>query len=252
MPRLTAELVAGSPQFMNPLKERELDLRGNSIPAIENLGAARVRCNPCAHVAARSVFLTHLFRSCPCSYFFKQDQFDCIDFTDNEIRRLENFPRMPRLKTLLLSNNNITRISPEIGSQIPNVETIMLTHNAIVNLSDIDGLSALAKLKKLDLRENNITKQPSYRLYVAARLPSLKWLDFEKIKDSERKEGLKMFKAELIKSDEALKANPIAAAERKALSPAEIASIKAAIAGAKTLAEVEKLEAQLREGIVPE
>ena len=181
-----------------------------------------------------------------------QDQFDCIDFTDNEIRRLENFPRMPRLRTLLLSNNNITRISPEIGSQIPNVETIMLTHNAIVNLSDIDGLSALAKLKKLDLRENNITKQPSYRLYVAARLPSLKWLDFEKIKDSERKEGLKLFKAELIKSDEALKANPIAPAERKALSPAEIASIKAAIAGAKTLVEVEKLEAQLREGIVPE
>jgi hypothetical protein len=48
MPRLTAELVASSPQFMNPLKERELDLRGNSIPAIENLGAARVRlaCRP--------------------------------------------------------------------------------------------------------------------------------------------------------------------------------------------------------------
>ena len=46
MPRLTAELVASSPQFMNPLKERELDLRGNSIPAIENLGAARVRCMP--------------------------------------------------------------------------------------------------------------------------------------------------------------------------------------------------------------
>jgi U2 small nuclear ribonucleoprotein A' len=181
-----------------------------------------------------------------------QDQFDCIDFTDNEIRRLENFPRMPRLRTLLLSNNNITRISPEIGSQIPNIETVMLTHNAIVNLSDIDGLSALSKLKKLDLRENNITKQPNYRLYVAARLPSLKWLDFDKIKDTERKEGLKIFKAELLKSDEALKANPIAPAERKALSPAEIASIKAAIAGAKTLAEVEKLEAQLREGIVPD
>jgi hypothetical protein len=47
MPRLTAELVASSPQFMNPLKERELDLRGNSIPAIENLGAARVRRHAC-------------------------------------------------------------------------------------------------------------------------------------------------------------------------------------------------------------
>jgi len=200
---------------------------------------------PCARVGFSCL------DSC-CSDIFLQDQFDCIDFTDNEIRRLENFPRMPRLRTLLLSNNNIARISPEIGSQIPNIETIMLTHNAIVNLSDIDGLSALSKLKKLDLRENNITKQSNYRLYVAARLPSLKWLDFEKIKDSERKEGLKVFKAELVKSDEALKANPIAAAERKTLTPSEIASIKAAIASAKTLAEVEKLEAQLREGIVPD
>jgi len=258
-------LVASSPQFMNPLKERELDLRGHSIPAIENLGAARVRpFHLCRFRPLRFVVLSSLFYFPACFNRFKmhrmchsltnsipQDQFDCIDFTDNEIRRLENFPRMPRLRTLLLSNNNITRISPEIGSQIPNVETIMLTHNAVVNLSDIDGLSALTKLKKLDLRENNITKQSNYRLYVAARLPSLKWLDFEKIKASERAEGLKLFKAELVKSDEALKANPIAAAERKTLSPAEIASIKAAIAGAKTLAEVERLEAQLREGVVP-
>jgi len=266
MPRLTAELVASSPQFMNPLKERELDLRGNSIPAIENLGAARVRGFHLYLLRPWPAFLVFLSLCRSCFAWFNhpllimvflwynltlQDQFDCIDFTDNEIRRLENFPRMPRLRTLLLSNNNITRISPEIGSQIPNVETVMLTHNAIVNLSDIDGLSALVKLKKLDLRENNITKQSNYRLYVAARLPSLKWLDFEKIKDSERVEGLKLFKAELVKSDEALKANPIAAAERKALSPAEIASIKAAIAGAKTLAEVERLEGQLREGVVP-
>ncbi len=42
---------------LNPLQDRELDLRGYKIPMIENLGVA-------------------------------QDQFDAIDFSDNEIRAL--------------------------------------------------------------------------------------------------------------------------------------------------------------------
>ena len=32
MVRLTAELIAESPQFTNPVKDRELDLRGNLVP----------------------------------------------------------------------------------------------------------------------------------------------------------------------------------------------------------------------------
>ena len=31
MVRLTAELIADSPQFTNPVKDRELDLRGNLV-----------------------------------------------------------------------------------------------------------------------------------------------------------------------------------------------------------------------------
>lgn len=30
--RITAELISKSPQFLNPLRERELDLRGESSP----------------------------------------------------------------------------------------------------------------------------------------------------------------------------------------------------------------------------
>jgi len=43
--RLTAELVAQSSSFINPLKQRELDLRGHQIPTIENLGVTKVRIN---------------------------------------------------------------------------------------------------------------------------------------------------------------------------------------------------------------
>ena len=56
--RITPDLVAQSPQFTNPLMDREIKLRAYKIPAIENLGAT-------------------------------QDQFDTVDLSDNEIRKLE-------------------------------------------------------------------------------------------------------------------------------------------------------------------
>lgn len=49
---------------------------------------------------------------------YKQDQFDSIDLSDNEIVKLENFPHLNRLGTLLLNNNRITRINPNIGGTI--------------------------------------------------------------------------------------------------------------------------------------
>lgn len=36
-----------------------------------------------------------------------QDQFDCIDFSDNDIRKIDGFPLLYRIKTLLFSNNRI-------------------------------------------------------------------------------------------------------------------------------------------------
>lgn len=48
-------------------------------------------------------------------HFDLQDQFDTIDLSDNEIVKLENFPYLNRLGTLILNNNRITRINPNIG-----------------------------------------------------------------------------------------------------------------------------------------
>ena len=42
MVRLTTELVAKAPSYINPVKDRELDLRGNRIPQIENLAVSKV------------------------------------------------------------------------------------------------------------------------------------------------------------------------------------------------------------------
>ena len=38
------------------------------------------------------------------------DQFDTIDFCDNDIRKLDGFPVMKRLKSILLNNNRIVSV----------------------------------------------------------------------------------------------------------------------------------------------
>lgn len=60
-----------------------------------------------------------------------QDQFDAIDFSDNEIKKLDNFPRYKRLSSLLLCNNHISRIAADIGNQLPNLSCLILTNNKV-------------------------------------------------------------------------------------------------------------------------
>ena len=45
------------------------------------------------------------------SSLMAQNQFDSIDLSDNNVIILEGFPKLPRLKTLILNNNRITRVS---------------------------------------------------------------------------------------------------------------------------------------------
>ncbi len=36
-----------------------------------------------------------------------QDQFDVIDFSDNEIRKVDGFPVLTKLRSLLINNNRV-------------------------------------------------------------------------------------------------------------------------------------------------
>ena len=110
-----------------------------------------------------------------------QDLYDVLDFTDNEIKKLENFPRFSRLSTLLLSNNHISRIGPQLGEQLANLETVILSNNRIESLSEVDHLKSCEKLAALSLVGNPVTRRQHYRLYVINALPSVKVLDFMKV-----------------------------------------------------------------------
>lgn len=53
--RLTPELISQSDTVLNALGDRELDLRGHKIPAIENLGVTRVSANTCSRGGSNSL-----------------------------------------------------------------------------------------------------------------------------------------------------------------------------------------------------
>jgi len=236
MPRLTADLILKSNSFINPVLERQLDLRGKMISAIENLGAT-------------------------------QDQYDTIDFSDNEIGKLENFPLLPRLQTILLHNNHISKIAPALGESLTKLETLILTNNRLVNLSDLDPLSDLTNLRTLSLIDNVVAKKPYYRLYIIHKLPGLRLLDFKKIKQKERAESVKMFGPPL-KVVRQKKKGPAKAAPANTFIPGQAApaattpappkvitetpadqlAIKVAIENAKTMEEVQRVERMLKTG----
>ena len=160
--RFTADLAVHAAQRMNPLGEREVILRGYKIAAIENTGTLK-------------------------------DQFDVIDLSDNEITRVGNFAPARRLTTLLLHNNRVATIDDNLGDQLPSLETLMLCHNRLESLTQLAGLNSLKKLQHLSCIGNPIKRLEHYRSFLIATVPSLKTLDFKKIKAAEREKASQLF-----------------------------------------------------------
>lgn len=84
---------------------------------------------------------------------------DSIDFTDNDIQVLGNFPLSPRITTLLLAGNRVASIQPTIVKSIPNLTNLVLTANNVAELADLDVLGKLPRLTHLVLAENPVTKK---------------------------------------------------------------------------------------------
>ncbi|OJJ50839.1 hypothetical protein ASPZODRAFT_11685 [Penicilliopsis zonata CBS 506.65] len=235
--RLTVELIQNSLSYINPLKDRELDLRGHKIPAIENLGVAK-------------------------------DQ-DAIDFTDNDIASLGNFPHFPRLKTLLLARNRVNHIQPTLAASVPNLTALVLTANNLSELADLDPLRNLAGLTHLVLLENPITRKENYRYWVIWRIPTIRFLDYQKVKDAERAAANELFgtaeqpsalaskiigiKSRTFDISSAAPSERATAdkAIRVKLTEKERKRVEKLIREAKSLQEITRLERELNEGRIP-
>ncbi|KAG8183706.1 hypothetical protein JTE90_014681 [Oedothorax gibbosus] len=192
------------------------------------------------------------------------DQFECIDFSDNDIRKLDGFPQLKRMKTIIINNNRICRIGENLEVSLPNLESLILTNNHIQELGDLDPLSTLKNLRTLSLLKNPVASKKHYRLYVIHKLPGLKLLDFRKIRMKEKEEAAKLFKGkkgkkfekEIVKRSKTFIPggnipNTSNVAKASGPSAAEVAAIRDAIKNATTLAEVERLKQILKSGQVP-
>lgn len=243
MVKLTPELINQSMQFINPCRERELDLRGYKIPQIENLGATL-------------------------------DQFDTIDLSDNDLRKLDGFPYLPRLKCLLLNNNRLLRIGENLHEALPNLSSVILTGNNLQEFGDLDPLTQLPQLETLCLLINPVSTRPFYREYMAYKIPQLRLLDFRKIKQKDRKSAQDFFRTkqgkDLLKEvakKSKLSAAAAAAADAKAAAGGgnvnaaaatkianqeDLQRIRDAIKRANSLQEVERLSRILQTGHLPD
>lgn len=187
-----------------------------------------------------------------------QDQFDLIDLSDNELRALENFPGMPRLSSLFASNNYVSHIG-RLGEQLRNLTTLVLSNNRVNSLSEIDNIATLNKLELLSLTDNQVTHLPNYRLYVIFKIPSLKCLDFQKVKRVEREEAVLFFGSAAGKQFLAtalsmaapdatgqVPAPPPVAPPVTVMTEEQKAEVRNAIQNATTREEVDLIEKQLR------
>ncbi|KAK3323652.1 leucine-rich repeat-domain-containing protein [Cercophora scortea] len=235
--RLTADLINNSLSYLNPLKERELDLRGHRIPAIENLGVAGPH--------------------------------DALDLTDNDIQVLGNFPLSPRVRTLLLARNRVAAIQPSVPAAIPNLQNLALASNCLAELSDLDVLGKFTRLTHLVLLDNPVTKREHYRYWVIWRCPSVRFFDYIKVKDAERRTAGELFgtadaPTELASRIMGMKsktfdvsapntggAGPTSKISRLRLTDKEKKKLHELIKKADSLEEIIRLEKALNEGRLP-
>ncbi|KDN51504.1 hypothetical protein RSAG8_00049, partial [Rhizoctonia solani AG-8 WAC10335] len=169
---------------------------------------------------------------------------------------------------------------PSIATSAPRLRSIVLTNNAITELADLKPLGTLKYLEFLSLLGNPVREKKHYREWVIwSCAPSLRVLDFQRIKDKERKsckslfvtaEGLPTALATSI--EESATAQPTgltftpggeevkvddrpgqkAGAAGRLMTAEERARVREAIANASSAEEIKRLERALRDGYVPE
>merc|ERR1711959_487924 len=146
---------------------------------------------------------------------------------------------------------------------LTNLTSVCLTGNKLEKLVDLEPLTRLKTLERLSLLENPVVKVKHYRPYMIHKSSnSLRVLDFNRIKDKERKAAGLLFAHERGKKLLEEIAPPrvvkdmsdksVEGAAKLGPSPEVIERIKRAIAEAETIEEVTRLERALKSGVLPD
>ena len=252
--RLTADVLLRIEGHLNVVRERELNVRGFQVATIENLAVL-------------------------------EDQYDCLDFTNNDIKRLDNFPLMKRVTTLLFSNNHISKLSSSIAKNLPGLQCIVLSNNRIAHLYELRALAKCTKLEHVALLDNPVCMHPHYRLFLVFHLCCLREdsphlgkggfrhgvrsIDYRKVTAAERAAARQLFESQvgrellealkqehssgqLIASSSSSKNSVGAHVGTPApLTDEQKRQIRRAIDAAHTKEDVDRIELQLQTGTFP-
>eukprot|EP01080_Neovahlkampfia_damariscottae_P008255 gene8255-79_t len=127
-------------------------------------------------------------------------QIESLDFSYNQIKKIEHLNNFSKLRSLVMDNNEIEELPKDL--ELENLETLWLNSN---HISDIDALikalKTFPKLKQVSLLKNpccpnEFTGNDSddykmYRLYVLHHLQNLLYLDSKIVDEKEKKEAAK-------------------------------------------------------------
>ncbi|KAM7093613.1 acidic leucine-rich nuclear phosphoprotein 32 family member B [Molossus nigricans] len=90
---------------------------------------------------------------------------------------VSNFPKLPKLKKLELSDNRIYGSLDMLAEKLPNLTHLNLSGNKLKDISTLEPLKKLECLKSLDLFNCEVTNLNDYRESVFKLLPQLTYLD---------------------------------------------------------------------------
>ena len=120
------------------------------------------------------------------------DSFSCLNLSNNRITHLRCDSVLKNLRVLLLMDNHIENLE-SLAKSFPGLEDLNLVGNNIRSLEVLERLKDSQSLKRIYLAGNPVAENPNLRPFLAARLTSLKVVDFQKVTSSEVKVGLEKF-----------------------------------------------------------
>ncbi|XP_033095582.1 leucine-rich repeat and IQ domain-containing protein 1-like [Anneissia japonica] len=120
-----------------------------------------------------------------------------INMCNNSVNQMDALVDcwLPSLQHLNLSDNSLEEIAPSLHG-LPFLRTLDIRHNFISEIEKLSGLEILKKLDHLHIEGNAVNEESSYKSYVLSLLPSLQYLDSEKIeRDGLIKDCVSQFEA---------------------------------------------------------
>ncbi|KAJ3601525.1 hypothetical protein NHX12_032493 [Muraenolepis orangiensis] len=111
-----------------------------------------------------------------------------LDLSFNNIEKIEALETLTKLEDLTLDNNKISCI--ENMDTLENLTFFSIGNNSVGQLDNVNYLRRFKNLHTLNLAGNPVSEEEHYKLYVAAYLSDLAYLDYRLLNEETKEQAL--------------------------------------------------------------